>query len=64
MINKKNGKERIILDNLKKDVMLYPVEDVNDIIIIYIDRPTDAEHHPLSIERYCISYQIKQLWTI
>ena len=61
MINKKNGKERIILDNLKKDVMLYPVEDVNDIIIIYIDRPTDAEHHPLSIERYCISYQIKHL---
>ena len=54
MINKKKGKENIILDNLKKDVMLYPVEDVNDIIIIYIDRPTDAEHHPLSIESYCM----------
>ena len=54
MINKKNGKEKIILDNLKKDVMLYPAEDVNDIIIIYIDRPTDVEHRPLSTESYCM----------
>ena len=54
MINKKKGKEKIVKDNLKKDVMLYSAEDINDIIIIYIDRPTDAEHRPLRIESYCM----------